>query len=46
MNELRPHLNERDPEDGIVKKGLKEFKSLPIPTRCIFPFSDLIELHG
>ena len=42
MNEPRPHLNERDPDDRITKKDLKEMKLLPIPIRCTFLFGGSI----
>ena len=41
MNELIPHLNESDPDDRLVEKGLKELKLLSIPTGCTFLFGGL-----
>ena len=42
MNESTPHPNESYLEDRMTKKGLKNLKSLPILTKCIFLFGGLI----
>ena len=39
MNEPKPHPSENDPKDKMIKKDLKELKSLPIRTNSTFLFS-------
>ena len=42
MNELRPHSNESDSENGMTKKYLKELKVITYTNNVIFLVDDSI----